>query len=67
MSSSSQGQEQQPSVSDMKGSADSQLPLTPEQVRAGTTVMMTHAERQAFWKTSRIGQLLGFSHWPTEP
>lgn len=63
MSSVSQGQEQQPSVSDKKRSGESQQELTPEQVRAGTKTMMSHAERQAFWQNSRLGQLLGFSRW----
>ena len=40
---------------------ESQLPLTPERVRAGTTVLMTHAERQEFWKNSEFSQLLGLS------
>ncbi len=34
------------------------MSLTSKQVRAGTTVVMSHAERQAFLKTSRLGQLL---------
>jgi len=25
---------------------------------------MTHAQRQAFWKNSEVGKLLGFDRWP---
>ncbi|WP_435025666.1 Imm1 family immunity protein [Nostoc sp. CALU 1950] len=28
---------------------------------------MTYAERQAFWKNSEIGKLLGFDRWPDLP
>lgn len=38
--------------------------LTSEQVRVGTNVLMSHAERQAFWKNSEVGKLLGFDRWP---
>ena len=41
--------------------------LTPEQVRAGTNVIMSYAERQAFLKNSEIGKLLGFDRWPDLP
>lgn len=67
MSSSSQEQKPQPSVEDKKASGESRRPLTPDEVRAGTKVVMTHAERQAFLKNSRLGQLLGVEHWLTEP
>lgn len=42
-------------------------PLTPEQVRVGTNKIMTHAERQAFWKNSDIGKQLGFDEWQQQP
>lgn len=29
---------------------------------AGTQVVMTHAERQAFLKTSRLGEIFGVAH-----
>lgn len=29
---------------------------------AGTKVVMTHAERQAFLKTSRLGEIFGVAH-----
>ncbi len=35
--------------------------LSPEEVRAGTTVIMTHEERQAFLQNSAIGELLGWT------
>ena len=57
----SQERKQEPFVTDTNANGESQLPLTPERVRAGTTVLMTHAERQEFWKNSEFGQLLGLS------
>jgi hypothetical protein len=36
--------------------------LTSNQIKAGSKVVMTHAERQAFMKTSRLGKLFGVSH-----
>jgi hypothetical protein len=39
-----------------------QLASTSNQVRAGTTKVMTHSQRQAFWENSRLGKTLGFSH-----
>ncbi|MEH2386441.1 MAG: Imm1 family immunity protein [Nostoc sp.] len=33
----------------------------------GTNTIMTYAERQAFWKNSEIGKLLGFDRWPDLP
>ncbi|MFN6489216.1 MAG: Imm1 family immunity protein [Nostoc sp. DedQUE03] len=41
--------------------------MTPEQVRAGTNVIMSYAERQAFLKNFEIGKLLGFDRWPDLP
>lgn len=58
----SHGQTPQASVEDTKASGESQRPLVPNEVRAGTTVIMTHAQRQAFLKNSRLGQILGVSH-----
>lgn len=62
----SQEQKPQPSGEDKKTNGESQRPLTPDEVLAGTKVVMTHAERQAFLKNSRLGQLLGVEHWLTE-
>ena len=53
----------QPSVENMKASGQSSHSLTPEQVRVGTNQVMTYAERQAFWKKSGVGKLLGFNQW----
>lgn len=36
--------------------------MTSDEVKAGTKVVMTHAERQAFLKRSRLGQVAGVSH-----
>ena len=36
--------------------------LTPEQVMAGSSKVMTHEERQAYLKNSKLGKLLGVSH-----
>jgi mRNA-degrading endonuclease RelE of RelBE toxin-antitoxin system len=55
----------QPSASDKKANGEPQRQLTPDEVRAGTTVIMTHAERQAFLRNSPIGELLGLSVTPT--
>jgi len=41
---------------------ESQLASTSNQVRAGTTKVMTHSQRQAFWENSSLGKALGFSH-----
>lgn len=60
-------QKPQPSAEDKKTNGESQRPLTPDEVRAGTKVVMTHAERQAILKSSRLGRLLGVEHWLTEP
>ena len=67
MPTGSQEQKPQPSAEDKKTNGESQHPLTPDEIRAGTKVVMTHAERQAFLKNSRLGQLLGVEHWLIEP
>lgn len=53
---------QKPSVTDKKKNGESQLASTSNQVRAGTTKVMTHSQRQDFWKNSNLGKSLGFSH-----
>lgn len=52
------------SAKDKKDNGESPEFLTPEQVRVGTNAIMTHAERQAFWRNSEVGKLLGFDRWP---
>ena len=52
-------QQQPPSVKDMNGNGESQTSLSRDQVQAGTKVVMNHAQRQAFLKTSPIGQIFG--------
>jgi len=64
MSLNFQEKTQQPSVEDKKSNGESPRILTPEQIKVGTNAIMTHAQRQAFWKNSKIGKLLGFSRWP---
>lgn len=53
-----------PSTKDQKDNGESPEFLTPEQVRVGTNAIVTHAERQAFWRNSEVGKLLGFDRWP---
>jgi hypothetical protein len=36
--------------------------LSSDEIKAGSKVMMTHAQRQAFMKISRLGQLFGVAH-----
>ncbi|MHC5595710.1 MAG: hypothetical protein ACYTXC_07045 [Nostoc sp.] len=67
MCSNSQETTPQPSPQDTKTNGESPRLLTPEQVRAGTNVIMSYAERQAFLKNSEIGKLLGFDRWPDLP
>lgn len=67
MCSNSQETTPQPSSEDTKANGESPRLLTPEQIRVGTNVIMTYAERQAFWKNSEIGKLLGFDRWPDLP
>lgn len=56
--------EQQPSpcVRDTKANGEAQELLTSDEVMAGTKVVMTHAQRQAFLKTSRLGEIFGVAH-----
>lgn len=53
-----------PSAKHKKHNGESPEFLTPEQVRVGTNAIVTHAERQAFWRNSEVGKLLGFDRWP---
>jgi hypothetical protein len=64
MSLNSQESKQQISAADKSKNAESLRILTPEQIQVGTNVIMTHAQRQTFWKNSEIGKLLGFDRWP---
>lgn len=50
------------SVEDTKDNGEFQPPLTPDEIKAGTKVVMTHAQRQAFLKNSRLGQVLDVAH-----
>jgi len=55
-------QQPSPSVRGTKANGNSQPLLTSDEVMAGTKVVMTHAERQAFLKTSRLGEIFGVAH-----
>ncbi|MCC3586819.1 hypothetical protein [Microcoleus sp. PH2017_30_WIL_O_A] len=55
-------QQPSPSVRDTKANGDAQELLTTDEVMAGTKVIMTHAQRQAFLKTSRLGEIFGVAH-----
>jgi hypothetical protein len=57
--------EKTPSLSaqDKKENGEKQHFLTAEQVRVGTNVIMSHAERQKFWQNSAQAELLGFKDW----
>ncbi|WP_227788822.1 MULTISPECIES: hypothetical protein [unclassified Nodularia (in: cyanobacteria)] len=54
--------QQQSSVSDKNANGEYHNYLTSSEIKAGSKVVMTHAERQAFMKTSPLGQLFGVSH-----
>lgn len=41
--------------------------MNSQEVKAGTKVIMTHAERQAFLKQSSLGKLFGVSQALSEP
>lgn len=36
--------------------------MSSDEIRAGSSEMMTHAQRQAFLKTSSLGKLFGVAH-----
>ncbi|MEG3862147.1 hypothetical protein [Microcoleus sp. herbarium12] len=55
-------QQPSPSVRDTKANGEAQELLTTDEVMAGTKVIMTHAQRQAFLKTSRLGKIFGVAH-----
>lgn len=44
-----------------KANGESEQFLTPQQVMAGSLKVMTHKERQAYLKNSKLGELLGVS------
>lgn len=53
-----------PSGKDKKDNGKPPGFVTPAQIRVGKNAIMTHAERQAFWRSSEVGKLLGFDRWP---
>ena len=54
--------QQQNFVSDMKQDGESLSYMSSDEVMAGSKQIMTHAQRQAFLKTSYLGKLLGVAH-----
>lgn len=61
MPSDSHEQQLPPSVSDKKSNGESQS-FNSDEIKAGTKVPMNHAQRQAFFKTSHLGQVFGVAH-----
>jgi hypothetical protein len=61
MPSSSQEPHLKASAKDKNNYGEHQSSLTSEQIRAGISAPVTHVERQAFLKTSRLGNLLGIA------
>ena len=51
------------SVPDKKESGEEEPLLNPEQIRVGSKVIMTHAERQKFWKNCAQAELFGCKDW----
>lgn len=66
MPSDSHEQQLSPSVSDKKTNGDYQNSLNSDEIKAGTKVPITHAQRQAFLRTSRLGQVFGVTHLLSE-
>jgi len=54
--------QQQNFVSDMKQDGENPSDMSSEEIMAGSKEIMTHAQRQAFLKTSHLGKLLGVAH-----
>ena len=46
----------------MKPDGETQSYMNSNEIRVGSKEIMTHAQRQAFLKTSRLGKLLGVAH-----
>jgi hypothetical protein len=53
------------SVAELSDNRENQACLNPEQIKAGSTVIMTHQERQDFYKNSSLGKLFGVNKWLT--
>jgi hypothetical protein len=54
--------QQQNFVSDMKQYGENPSDMSSDEIMAGSKEIMTHAQRQAFLKTSYAGKLLGVAH-----
>ncbi|MGA9383063.1 MAG: hypothetical protein WBV73_30240 [Phormidium sp.] len=59
MPKNSHPQQPESSKNDQNLNTESQPILTSDQVKAGTKVIMTHAERQAYLKKSGLAELCG--------
>lgn len=55
-------QQQQNSASYMKANGEKQSYTSSDEIRVGSSEVMTHAQRQAFLKTSHWGKLFGVAH-----
>jgi hypothetical protein len=55
-------QQQQNSASYTKVNGERQSYMSSDEIRVGSSEMMTHAQRQAFLKTSLLGKLFGVAH-----
>jgi hypothetical protein len=62
MSSDFHEPQQQNFVSDMKQDGESLSYMSSDEIMAGSKEIMTHAQRQAFLKTSYAGKLFGVAH-----
>jgi hypothetical protein len=54
--------QQQNFVSDMKQYGENPSDMSSDEIMAGSKEIMTHAQRQAFLKTSYAGKLFGVAH-----
>ncbi|AFZ27407.1 hypothetical protein Cylst_5385 [Cylindrospermum stagnale PCC 7417] len=55
-------EQQQNFISDMKADKEEKTYMRSDEIRAGSSEMMTHAQRQTFLKTSSLGKLFGVAH-----
>lgn len=53
---------QQNSISEMKADKEEKTYMRSDEIRAGSSEMMTHAQRQTSLKTSSLGKLFGVAH-----
>jgi len=58
----SQKDKRSPTLKDTKINGEQEELLTSQQIMVGSSEVMTHEERQAYLKQSKLGKLLGVSH-----